>query len=62
MVDGATQVTLLDLSIIARYFGITSQDAHWSEVSKADMYDEHEITIRALGAVARLILDDWLAK
>ncbi|MEK4877933.1 carbohydrate-binding protein [Paenibacillus sp. FSL R5-0908] len=62
MVDGATQVTLLDLSIIARYFGITPQDAHWSEISKADMYDEHEITIRALAAVARLILDDWLAK
>ncbi len=59
LVDGQTQITIRDLSIIAKYFGATSNDPNWSEIEKADLLDEGEINIRVLAAVAQLILTDW---
>lgn len=59
LVEGQTQITIRDLSIIANYFGVTSEDAGWSEISKADLFDEGEINIRVLAAVARMILTEW---
>ncbi|OMF38839.1 hypothetical protein BK133_01165 [Paenibacillus sp. FSL H8-0548] len=61
LVEGAVQITIRDLSVIAQYFGTTSQNtADWSKVSKADIYGEDQITIRSLAAVARMILSDWM--
>ncbi|RIX59517.1 hypothetical protein D3P08_05065 [Paenibacillus nanensis] len=59
LVEGQTQITIRDLSIIAKYFGVTSEDPSWSEIAKADLFDEGEINIRVLAAVARMILTDW---
>ncbi|WP_346768709.1 GDSL-type esterase/lipase family protein [Paenibacillus sp. HB172176] len=59
LVGGQTQITIRDLSIIAKYFGATSEDANWSEIAKADLFDEGEINIRVLAAIAQMILTDW---
>lgn len=59
LVDGQTQITIRDLSIIAKYFGVKSGDANWNEIAKADVFDEGEINIRVLAAVAQMILTDW---
>jgi uncharacterized protein YjdB len=62
LVDGQTQITLRDLSMIAKYFGATSADPNWSEIAKADLFEEGEINIRVLAAVAQMILADWSSK
>ncbi|MCR2803920.1 GDSL-type esterase/lipase family protein [Paenibacillus sp. SCIV0701] len=62
LVDGQTQITIRDLSIIAKYFGITKDDPKWSEIAKADIIGDGEIDIRVLAAVARMILTDWSAQ
>ncbi|MHA6484865.1 rhamnogalacturonan lyase family protein [Paenibacillus sp. strain BS8-2] len=59
LVDGQTQITIRDLSIIAKYFGMTSQDPRWNEIAKADLLDDGQINIRVLAAVARMIMSDW---
>ncbi len=60
LVPGATAVTITDLSIILRYFGVTHDDPSWSEIERADVLNEGEITIQAIAAIAQMILDDWL--
>ncbi|MCU6712692.1 heparinase II/III family protein [Paenibacillus sp. J5C_2022] len=55
-----TQITIEDLSIAAQYFGAKHTDPIWSEIGQADIYDENEITIRSIAAIARMILDNWL--
>lgn len=62
LVPGETSVTIQDLMLLIKHFGITSSDEDWSAVAAADMFDNGEITIQSLAAVARLILDDWLAQ
>ncbi|MDQ6417971.1 GDSL-type esterase/lipase family protein [Paenibacillus sp. LHD-117] len=59
LVEGQTQITIRDLSIIAKYFGVSSEDTSWNEIAKADLFDEGEINIRVLAAVARMILTEW---
>ncbi|WP_449867047.1 GDSL-type esterase/lipase family protein [Paenibacillus arenilitoris] len=59
LVEGQTQITIRDLSIIANYFGAKSDDPNWSEIAKADLFGEGEINIRVLAAVAQMILTDW---
>ena len=59
LVEGQTSITIRDLSILAKYFGITSSDPNWSEVAAADLFDEGVIDIRVLAAVAQMILADW---
>lgn len=59
LVEGQTQITIRDLSIIAKYYGITSSDPEWSVVEMADLFDEGQINIRVLAAVAQLILAEW---
>jgi DNA/RNA endonuclease YhcR with UshA esterase domain len=59
LVPGATKITINDLSILAKYFGMTSADPNWSNIAHADMFDEGEISIRSLAAVAQLIVGDW---
>ncbi len=61
-IDGATRITIRDLSILSQYFGITSADSNWSEAEIADLYGEGEITAQVLEAVAQMILDDWLSE
>ncbi|OUS78341.1 hypothetical protein B1748_01715, partial [Paenibacillus sp. MY03] len=60
LVPGATSVSIRDLTIAARYYGVTQGDASWSEIEKADVLDHGEITIETLAALAQMILDDWL--
>jgi len=59
LVEGQTSITIRDLSIVARYFGTTASDPEWSEIAVADLFDEGEINIRVLAAIARMILEDW---
>lgn len=61
LTEGATAVSIRDLYIIARYFGIGFGHPDWHKVAAADINDEGEITIEALAAVARMILDDWVS-
>lgn len=62
LVSGQTQITLNDLSLLSKYYGIRSSDAGWSTVQSADLFDDGEIDIRVLAAVARMILNDWLSQ
>ncbi|WP_194843257.1 sugar-binding protein [Paenibacillus sp. B01] len=62
LVPGQTSVTVKDLALLVKAFGKKSTDAGWQDVAAADLFDSGEITIQALAAVARLILDDWLAE
>ncbi|QNK60129.1 cadherin-like beta sandwich domain-containing protein [Paenibacillus sp. PAMC21692] len=61
LTPNAGRITIHDLSIIAKYFGAKSTDANWTEIEKADLLGQGEITIEVLAAVAQMILDDWLA-
>lgn len=60
LVPGASAITIADLSIVARYYGVSQHDANWSEIEKADLFNTGEITIQTLAAIAQMILDDWL--
>lgn len=62
LVPGASKVTIADLSLMAKYYGVGIGEAGWSEVEKADLTGEGAITIANLAAVARLILENWLAE
>ncbi|SDT43619.1 NPCBM-associated, NEW3 domain of alpha-galactosidase [Paenibacillaceae bacterium GAS479] len=59
LIAGQTKVTIRDLSVMAKYYGATSQSPNWSEIEKADVLGAGAIDIRALAAVAQMILDDW---
>jgi hypothetical protein len=59
LIAGQTKVTIRDLSIIAKFYGVTSADPKWSEIEKADVLGTNTIDIRVLAAVAQMILDDW---
>lgn len=58
---GATKVGIRDLSIIAKYYGITNSDPNWTKVAAAASEGDNEITIEVLAAVARMILIEWAA-
>ncbi len=62
LIPGQTSVTIRDLSLIASYYETTADDADWSNVEKADLFGNGEITIVELAAVARMIVADWLAE
>lgn len=62
LVSGQTSITIKDLSLVIKYFGKTSSDEGWSDIAAADIFDNGEITIQSLAAIARMILDDWLAQ
>lgn len=55
----ATKVSILDLSILAKYYGIDEQNGDWSKVAAADMDDNGRIDIADLAVIARMILDGW---
>nr|WP_227793624.1 DUF6359 domain-containing protein [Paenibacillus guangzhouensis] len=59
LVPGATKITINDLSIAAKYFGVKSTDPNWNSIAKADILNENEITIRSLAAIAQLIVGNW---
>jgi hypothetical protein len=58
-IEGQTKVTIRDLSIIAKFYGVTSVVPKWSEIEKADVLGTNAIDIRTLAAVAQKILDEW---
>lgn len=60
LVPGQSAVSIRDLSILAQYYGTTSEDADWSQVEKADLFGNGEISIVELAAVARMIVNEWL--
>ncbi|QHW33172.1 hypothetical protein GZH47_21890 [Paenibacillus rhizovicinus] len=60
LVPGETGITTKDLSLVVKYFGLKSTDEGWDAIAAADMFDDGEITIQSLAAVARMILDGWL--
>ncbi|MCY9656432.1 glycoside hydrolase family 3 C-terminal domain-containing protein [Paenibacillus chondroitinus] len=60
LVPGATSITIQDLSILAKYYGVKKDQPDWDKVEKADLFDNHEITILELAAVARMIVANWL--
>jgi hyaluronate lyase len=62
LVPGQTAVTIRDLSLIAKYYGITSDDPYWELVDKADLFGNRRISLVELAAVARMIVSDWLAE
>jgi hypothetical protein len=55
----ATRLTVADLSVLARYYGIALGQTGWSEVAAADLYGEGKVTIRTLVALARMVLEEW---
>lgn len=59
LVPGAATVTITDLTIAARYYGVAQSDSGWSEIEKADVLNEGEINIETLAAIAQMILDEW---
>lgn len=59
LAEGATQVSIRDLAIVAKFYGATSADPNWSQIAKADLFDEGRITLRVLAAIARMILAEW---
>ncbi|GBF74382.1 putative family 9 carbohydrate binding protein [Paenibacillus sp. 598K] len=61
-IPGQTAVSIRDLSYLAKYYGTKSSDSDWDKVEKADLFDRGEITIRELSAVARMIVENWLAE
>ena len=60
LVPGSTAVTIADLSIVARYYGVTEDDSNWSDIEEADLLNTGEISIQTLAAIAQMILDEWL--
>lgn len=62
LVPGTGSISVQDLSIMAKHFGIKSTDGGWSRVAAADLFNEGEITIRALAGVAQMIIGDWYGK
>ncbi|MBB6735278.1 sugar-binding protein [Cohnella zeiphila] len=60
LVPGELRLTIRDLSVLAKYYGMKSDDPHWTEIAQADLFDEGEITIRSLAGIAKMIVDDWL--
>jgi hypothetical protein len=62
LIDGQTQITIRDLSILAQYFGMTSADPEWHKIQHADLFDDGMIDIRSLAAIAQMVLADWLAE
>ncbi|KAF9112785.1 hypothetical protein BGX30_007188, partial [Mortierella sp. GBA39] len=62
LVPGAVQITVQDLSILAKYYGIQSTDPNWSRVAPADLFSEGEISIRSLAAVAQMIIGSWAGR
>lgn len=62
LVPGATSISINDLSIAAQYFGTTNSSSNWMQIAAADIFDQGEITIEALAAIARMILDEWAAE
>ena len=59
LVPGAMKITINDLSIVAKYFGVKSTDSNWNSIAIADVLDEGEITIRSLAAIAQLVVGNW---
>lgn len=55
----AKAVSIDDLTLLAKYYGIDSSHPDWSKVAVADLEERGEITIEVLAAVARMILNDW---
>jgi hypothetical protein len=60
LVPGQTKITIQDLVILAKYFGVTSNDAEWSEIEAADVLNSQTIDIAAMAAIARMILENWV--
>jgi uncharacterized protein YjdB len=60
LVAGETQVTINDLSLLSKYYGVKSTDADWSKVQAADLFGSGEIDIRVLAAIAKMIMNEWL--
>jgi len=59
LIPGATKITIADLSLLVKFYGLKSTDAGWDQVAAADLNDVGKIDIAVLAAVAQLILDDW---
>ena len=55
---GTGAISIADLSMLVKYYGITSSDASWSEIKKADVMDANEINIQTLAAIAQMIATD----
>ncbi|MDF2925364.1 MAG: glycoside hydrolase family 3 domain protein [Paenibacillaceae bacterium] len=61
LIPGQGAITIRDLSIIAKYYGTTSEDEeNWPFIEKADLFDNGEISIVELAAVARMLVAEWL--
>ena len=52
---GNGTITIADLSILIKYYGVTSNDALWSEIAKADVLNANVINIHTLAAIAQMI-------
>jgi len=61
LVPGETQISLKDLSLLAKYYGETAQEANWDGHDTAFIYGEG-ITIQVLARVARMIVEEWLSQ
>lgn len=53
--SGAGPISIADLSILMKYYGVTSNDAIWPEIEKADVLNANVIDIRTLAAIAQMI-------
>jgi hypothetical protein len=60
LVPGTGKITIRDLSLIAKYYGVADDDVKWDEIRNADVIGNGRIDIVVLAAVAQMILDEWL--
>jgi len=61
LVPGETQITIRELALLAKYYGMTREEANWGLYDTADIYGDG-ITIQVVAKVARLLLEDWLTQ
>lgn len=56
----ASKITIQDLSLLMKYYGITAHDENWQEIAHADVIGAGHIDNSVLAAIAQMILDAWL--
>lgn len=55
---GSGPISIADLSLLVKYYGVTADDESWSEIETADVLEAKVINIQTLAAIAQLIAEE----